>query len=161
MLSSARMERVNPRYERRGRPLFSRGRPNHDQRSRPLSLSGPSEARARGIGMVHQHFKLVMPFTVAENILLANGGSAYRSGIKEMRAAIKRQSAELGFVLDPDSRVNTLNVAQQQQVEIVKVLVAGAKILILDEPTAVLTDAEAEQLLEPVRGLRGPARPSS
>ncbi len=119
----------------------------------PLSLSGPSEARARGIGMVHQHFKLVMPFTVAENILLANGGSAYRSGIKEMRAAIKRQSAELGFVLDPDSRVNTLNVAQQQQVEIVKVLLAGAKILILDEPTAVLTDAEAEQLLETVRRL--------
>ncbi len=119
----------------------------------PLSLSGPSEARARGIGMVHQHFKLVMPFTVAENILLANRGSAYRSGIKEMRAAIKRQSAELGFVLDPDSRVNTLNVAQQQQVEIVKVLVAGAKILILDEPTAVLTDAEAEQLLETVRRL--------
>jgi general nucleoside transport system ATP-binding protein len=116
----------------------------------PIALSGPSEARARGIGMVHQHFKLVMPFTVAENILLANGSSAYRSGIKEIRAAIKKQSAELGFAIDPDRRVNTLTVAQQQQVEIVKVLVGGAKILILDEPTAVLTDAEAEQLLETV-----------
>src|ERR1700677_4701753 len=91
-----------------------------------------------------------MTITVADNILLANGSSAYRSGIKEIRAAIKKQSAELGFAIDPDRRVNTLTVAQQQQVEIVKVLVGGAKILILDEPTAVLTDAEAEQLLETV-----------
>ncbi len=119
----------------------------------PVSLSGPAEARSCGIGMVHQHFKLVMPFTVAENILLANRTSAYRSGIKDIRAAIKKQSAELGFALDPDRRVNTLTVAQQQQVEIVKVLVGGARILILDEPTAVLTDAEAEQLLATVQRL--------
>src|SRR5271155_3703535 len=119
----------------------------------PVALSGPFEARARGIGMVHQHFKLVMPFTVAENILLANRCSAYRSGIKDVRAAIKKQSAELGFALDPDRHVNTLTLAEQQQVEIVKVLVGGAKILILDEPTAVLTDAEAEQLLVTVRRL--------
>ena len=63
----------------------------------PVALSGPAEARAYGIGMVHQHFKLVMPFTVAENILLANRTSAYRAGIKEIRAAIKKQSDELGF----------------------------------------------------------------
>jgi general nucleoside transport system ATP-binding protein len=119
----------------------------------PIALSGPAEARARGIGMVHQHFKLVMPFTVAENILLANRTSAYRAGIKEVRAAIKKQADELGFALDPDRRVNALSVAQQQQVEIVKVLVAGARILILDEPTAVLTDAEAEQLLATVQRL--------
>jgi general nucleoside transport system ATP-binding protein len=119
----------------------------------PVSLNGPSDARARGIGMVHQHFKLVMPFTVAENILLANRISAYRSGIKNIRAALQKQASELGFALDPDRRVNTLTVAEQQQVEIVKVLVEGAKILILDEPTAVLTDAEAEQLLETVRRL--------
>jgi ABC-type uncharacterized transport system ATPase subunit len=119
----------------------------------PVALTGPSEAHARGIGMVHQHFKLVMPFTVAENILLANGGASYRAGIREVRAAIKKQSSELGFAIDPDRRVNTLTVAQQQQVEIVKVLVGGAKILILDEPTAVLTDAEAEQLLTTVRRL--------
>ena len=119
----------------------------------PVALSGPAEARAYGIGMVHQHFKLVMPFTVAENILLANRTSAYRASIKEIRAAIKKQSDELGFTLDPDRRVDTLSVAQQQQVEIVKVLVGGAKILILDEPTAVLTDAEAEQLLATVRRL--------
>ena len=119
----------------------------------PVSLSGPAQAHSCGIGMVHQHFKLVMPFTVAENILLANRTSAYRSGIKDIRAAIKKQSAELGFALDPDRRVNTLTVAQQQQVEIVKVLVGGARILILDEPTAVLTDAEAEHLLATVRRL--------
>ena len=118
-----------------------------------VSLSGPSEARSLGIGMVHQHFKLVMPFTVAENILLANRRSHYRTGISNIRAAIERQSTDLGFTIDPDRRVNTLTVAEQQQVEIVKVLISGAKILILDEPTAVLTDAEAERLLETVRRL--------
>jgi simple sugar transport system ATP-binding protein len=118
-----------------------------------VSLSGPSAARVRGVGMVHQHFKLVMPFTVAENILLANQRSGYRAGIRDTRAAIEEQSAELGFSMDPDRRVNTLTLAEQQQVEIVKVLVGGAKILILDEPTAVLTDAEAERLLTTIRRL--------
>ena len=120
---------------------------------RPVSLSGPSEARALGIGMVHQHFKLVMPFTVAENILLAGRNSAYRAGTRIARAAIQKQAAELGFALDPDRRVDTLTLAEQQQVEIVKVLLEGAKILILDEPTAVLTDSEAEQLLQTARRL--------
>ena len=115
-----------------------------------VSLSGPAEANRRGIGMVHQHFKLVKPFSVAENILLANRRPHYRSGMKEIRAAIRRQADELGFSLDPERRVDTLTVAEQQQVEIVKVLVAGAKILILDEPTAVLTDAESERLLETI-----------
>jgi general nucleoside transport system ATP-binding protein len=120
---------------------------------KPVSLSGPSEARMWGIGMVHQHFKLVMPFTVAENILLASKRSTYRSAIKEIRAAIEKQSTELGFSIDPDRRVNTLSLAEQQQVEIVKVLLSGAKILILDEPTAVLTDAEATRLLTTVQRL--------
>jgi ABC-type uncharacterized transport system ATPase subunit len=120
---------------------------------KPVSLSGPSEARARGVGMVHQHFKLVMRFTVAENILMANQRPHYRSGINDIRAAIEKQSAELGFTIDPDRRVNTLTLAQQQQAEIVKVLVGGAKILILDEPTAVLTDAEAESLLTTIQRL--------
>ena len=120
---------------------------------KPVSLSGPSEARARGVGMVHQHFKLVMRFTVAENILMANQRPHYRSGINDIRAAIEKQSTELGFTIDPDRRVNTLTLAQQQQAEIVKVLVGGAKILILDEPTAVLTDAEAESLLTTIQRL--------
>src|SRR5271168_4727530 len=91
----------------------------------PIALSGPAEARSRGIGMVHQHFKLVMPFIVAENILLADWTATYRTGIKEVRAAFNKQAAELGFALDPDRRVNTLTVAEQQQVEIVKVLPRG------------------------------------
>jgi general nucleoside transport system ATP-binding protein len=117
------------------------------------SLSGPSEARLRGIGMVHQHFQLVKRFTVAENILLANQSSSYRNGIKEARAAIAKQAAELGFSIEPDRRVNTLTLAEQQQVEVVKVLLTGAKILILDEPTAVLTDAEADRLLTTIQRL--------
>ena len=125
-----------------------------------LSLSGPADARRLGIGMVHQHFKLVKPFTVAENILLANPRASYRSGIADIRAAIRRQADELGFDIDPERRIDTLTVAAQQQVEIVKVLVGGARILILDEPTAVLTDAEADRLLRdgPPAGA-APARP--
>src|SRR5271154_5442617 len=116
----------------------------------PVALSGPADARRRGIGMVHQHFKLVKPFTVAENILLANRRHGYRAGIREIGTAVRRQAQELGFDIDPERRVETLTVAEQQQVEIVKVLVGGVRILILDEPTAVLTDAEAERLLETI-----------
>jgi general nucleoside transport system ATP-binding protein len=119
----------------------------------PVALSGPAEARSHGIGMVHQHFKLVTPFTVAENILLSNRTMTYRVGIKEISGAVREQASRLGFALDPDRRVDTLTVAQQQQVEIVKVLAGGARILILDEPTAVLTDAEAEALLATIRQL--------
>src|ERR1700733_5488532 len=118
-----------------------------------VALSGPADARARGIGMVHQHFKLVKPFTVAENILLANPRRHFRSGIRDIRDGVRQQAAQLGFDIDPDRRVEDLTVAEQQQVEIIKVLLGGAKILILDEPTAVLTDVEADRLLETVRRL--------
>jgi general nucleoside transport system ATP-binding protein len=118
-----------------------------------VALSGPADARARGIGMVHQHFKLVKPFTVAENILLANPRPWFRSGIAEIRDKVRAQAAQLGFDIDPQRRVGDLSVAEQQQVEIIKVLIGGARILILDEPTAVLTDAEAERLLAIVRRL--------
>ena len=118
-----------------------------------VALSGPADAKARGIGMVHQHFKLVKPFTVAENILLANPRPAFRSGIKDIRENVRMQADQLGFDIDPERRVGDLSVAEQQQVEIIKVLVGGARILILDEPTAVLTDAEAERLHDIVRRL--------
>jgi simple sugar transport system ATP-binding protein len=120
---------------------------------KPVALSGPADARQRGIGMVHQHFKLVRPFTVAENILLANRRPSFRSGIEDIRKAVRAQADELRFQIDTERRVDALTVAEQQQVEIVKVLVGGARILILDEPTAVLTDAEAERLLETIRRL--------
>jgi ABC-type uncharacterized transport system ATPase subunit len=117
------------------------------------SLKGPADARLHGIGMVHQHFKLVKRFTIAENILLASQQPHFSSGIKNIRAEIRKQTDELKFDLDPDRGVDSLTVAEQQQVEIVKVLVGGVGILILDEPTAVLTDAESEGLLEIVRRL--------
>src|SRR3984957_18620525 len=118
-----------------------------------VALSGPADARSRGIGMVHQHFKLVKPFTVAENILLANPQPAYRSGIRDIRDNVRKQASQLGFNIDPERRIGDLSVAEQQQVEIIKVLIGGTRILILDEPTAVLTDAEAERLLQIVRRL--------
>jgi simple sugar transport system ATP-binding protein len=117
------------------------------------SLKGPADARLHGIGMVHQHFKLVKPFTIAENVLLANRRPHFSSGISNIRAAIRKQADELKFDMDPDRPVAALTVAEQQQVEIVKVLVGGVDILILDEPTAVLTDAESEGLLDIVRRL--------
>lgn len=126
----------------------------------PVRLSGPKDAARHHIGMVHQHFKLVGPFTVAENILLgmpppAENGVArsYRARLAAVRAAIVQQTGALGFAIDPDQRIEKLSVAEQQRVEILKVLLAGARILILDEPTAVLTDTEATRLLQTVRTL--------
>ncbi|MFT4267235.1 MAG: ATP-binding cassette domain-containing protein, partial [Xenophilus sp.] len=123
----------------------------------PVRLAGPREAAAHRIGMVHQHFKLVRPFTVAENILLshplARGEGSHRRRLRALEAQIEARAAELGFALDPRQRVERLSIAEQQRVEILKVLLAGARILILDEPTAVLTDQEAGRLLATVHAL--------
>ncbi len=120
-----------------------------------VRLAGPRDAAEHHIGMVHQHFKLVRPFTVAQNILL--GLPADQAGHRRQLAAleerIRAQAGELGFAIDPRQRVDSLSIAEQQRVEILKVLLAGARILILDEPTAVLTDQEAERLLRTVQGL--------
>jgi ABC-type uncharacterized transport system ATPase subunit len=120
-------------------------------------FAGPRDAARLGIGMVHQHFKLVRPFTVAQNILLnAPASTEHRSHRQRLHAteeAIRVKAKELGFDIDPTRRVDTLSIAEQQRVEILKVLLAGARILILDEPTAVLTDQEAERLLMTVRDL--------
>jgi general nucleoside transport system ATP-binding protein len=116
-------------------------------------LSGPRDAMAYRIGMVHQEFKLVRPFTVAENVLLANWRGRFGPGLREVEQQIRTQAAQLGFDIDPHSRVDELSIAERQRVEIIKVLLAGAHILILDEPTAVLTDEEAERLLTMVRAL--------
>ncbi len=120
-------------------------------------LAGPRDAAALGIGMVHQHFKLVQPFTVAQNILLCNPLSRDAGGfgakLKRIEGEIRVRAAELGFEIDPLQQVHRLSIAEQQRVEILKGLLAGARILILDEPTAVLTDSEAERLLQTVRRL--------
>ncbi|KTT25250.1 ABC transporter ATP-binding protein [Pseudacidovorax intermedius] len=123
----------------------------------PVRLGGPRDAAALHIGMVHQHFKLVRPFTVAENILLghplAQAEGSHRRRMAQLEEQIRARAAELGFAIDPRARIDRLSIAEQQRVEILKVLLAGARILILDEPTAVLTDQEAERLLATVHAL--------
>lgn len=115
---------------------------------RPVEFSGPSDAMAAGIGMVHQHFMLVPVFTVAENVAL--GSESVKGGTLDLettRRKIREISDRYGFAVDPDAVVEDLPVGVQQRVEIIKALVRDAEILILDEPTAVLTPAETDQLL--------------
>ncbi|RMX04923.1 ABC transporter ATP-binding protein [Corticibacter populi] len=124
----------------------------------PVRLGGPSDASRHRIGMVHQHFKLVRPFSVAENILLSLPASPEAPVTHTKRLAwvcrrIEAKAAELGFEIDPAKSTLALSIAEQQRVEILKVLLAGARILILDEPTAVLTDQEAQRLLATMQAL--------
>ncbi|OEC36808.1 simple sugar transport system ATP-binding protein [Pseudomonas cuatrocienegasensis] len=121
----------------------------------PVRLKGPADAARERIGMVHQHFKLVKPFSVAENILLGlpKRAGSHRARLLETERLVAEKAAEIGFAIDPRQTVATLSIAEQQRVEILKVLLAGARILILDEPTAVLTDQEGERLLSTVRKL--------
>ena len=116
----------------------------------PMTFSGPGEAMAAGIGMVHQHFMLVPVFTVAENIVL--GQEPLRGpGLLDLDAArrlVRETASSLGFDLDPDARIEDLSVGAQQRVEIVKALSRQAEVLILDEPTAVLTPQETDELIQ-------------
>ncbi|MDR2255336.1 MAG: ABC transporter ATP-binding protein [Arthrobacter sp.] len=123
---------------------------------KPVTFSGPGDAMAAGIGMVHQHFMLVPVFTVAENVAL--GAENTKGGIldlKETRRKIREISDRYGFDVDPDALVEDLPVGVQQRVEIIKALVRQAKVLILDEPTAVLTPQETDELLQIMRQLAG------
>ena len=120
-----------------------------------VRLGGPKDASRYHIGMVHQHFKLVRPFTVAQNILLGlpdtPGQGSYNKRLQALEQQISAKAQALGFAIDPRQTIDNLSIAEQQRVEILKVLLAGARILILDEPTAVLTDQEAERLLATVQ----------
>ncbi len=121
---------------------------------RPVRIKSPNEAIKLGIGMVHQHFMLVPVFSVVENIVL--GTESTRGGMLDLgraRKRIKELSARYGLHIDPDAYVKDLSVGQQQRVEIVKALYRGARILILDEPTAVLTPQEADELFVVLREL--------
>tara|TARA_Y100001934_G_C12385403_1_gene795318 strand:+ start:9196 stop:10695 length:1500 start_codon:yes stop_codon:yes gene_type:complete len=115
---------------------------------KPVIIDGPQAANDFGVGMIHQHFKLVENMTVLENIVLAHGQGGWRKSLQRVRKQISDISNEIGFDIDPDAQVNTLSVSEQQRTEIIKVLIGGAKILILDEPTAVLTDEESTGLLD-------------
>ena len=120
---------------------------------KPVLIRGPVDAQALRIGMVHQHYKLVMPFTAVENIVLTCLSSDDAQQLRAIRGRIEEKAALLGFNLDLDRPVSDLSIAEQQRVEILKALVGGARYLILDEPTAVLTDDEAGRLLDAVRRL--------
>jgi ABC-type uncharacterized transport system ATPase subunit len=120
-----------------------------------VHFSSPKEAIEAGIGMVHQHFKLVSPFTVAENVLL---GDASVSGVLNLARVEKRLdelTRDYGLRADPKAKIWQLSVGEQQRVEIIKMLYLGADILILDEPTAVLTPQEAQDLFRTLRHMAG------
>ena len=118
-------------------------------------IDGPSDAIAHGVGMVHQHFMLVPTFTVLENVMLGSeGGALLRTGADAMRAELLRLEEEYGLQVDPDALVGDLPVGLQQRVEILKALLRGARILILDEPTGVLTPDETDRLFDILRSLR-------
>ncbi|HYO68666.1 MAG TPA: ABC transporter ATP-binding protein [Archangium sp.] len=128
-------------------------------KGQPVRLRSPRDAIAQGIGMVHQHFMLVPTLTVAENVVL--GREPSRWGRMDMDRACQEVAAtceRFGFKLDPRARVDTLSVGSQQKVEIVKALHRGAQVLILDEPTAVLTPQESDDLFRVARGLAAGGR---
>ncbi|MCU1411378.1 MAG: heme transporter ATP-binding protein [Rhodoglobus sp.] len=119
-------------------------------------FSGPGDAMKAGIGMVHQHFMLIPVFTVAENVMLGHedtkfGGVLDLAGAREM---VREISSRFGFDVDPDALVDDLPVGVQQRVEIIKALSRDAKVLVFDEPTAVLTPQETDELMAIMRQLK-------
>ncbi|MDN4476582.1 ABC transporter ATP-binding protein [Demequina sp. SYSU T00192] len=123
----------------------------------PVVFDGPGDAMAAGIGMVHQHFMLVHPFTVAENVMLGHEdvrGPAKLLDVEAARAKVREISDRFNFNVDPDAVIEDLPVGAQQRVEIIKALSRDASLLILDEPTAVLTPQETDELLGIVKDLR-------
>ncbi len=115
-------------------------------RGRRADIGSPRDAINLGIGMVHQHFMLVESMTVIENILLGLDGVGFVPAIDQIRQEIRELSARYGLQVDPDAYIWQLSVGEQQRVEILRLLHRGADILILDEPTAVLTPQEADDL---------------
>lgn len=121
---------------------------------KPVLIDSPSKSAKLGIGMVHQHFMLVEAFTVAENIILGN--EVVKNGCLDLKQAskeIKELSEKYGLAINPSAKVADISVGAQQRVEILKTLYRGADILIFDEPTAVLTPAEIQELMSIMRNL--------
>ncbi len=118
---------------------------------KPVSITSPKESFRLGIGMIHQHFKLVDVFTAAENIIL---GLDEKLDMKTAIKKIKKICDDYGFDIDPRQKIYDMSVSQKQTIEIIKVLYRGADILILDEPTAVLTPQETDKLFAILRNMR-------
>ena len=118
-----------------------------------VAIRSPKDAFDLGIGMIHQHFKLVDVFTAAENIVLGLREEG-RFDRKAIAKRIREISARYGFDLDPDRKIYDMSVSEKQTVEIIKVLYRGADVLILDEPTAVLTPQETEKLFRVLRNMK-------
>src|SRR5438067_691684 len=127
----------------------------------PVEFHSPRDALDAGIAMVHQHFRLVSPFTVAENVVLGDHRSIGKTFVLRARA-IERGVAQLsrryGLAVEPRARIWQLSLGEQQRVEILKALYQDARILILDEPTAVLTPQEADALFETIRAMAADGR---
>ena len=119
----------------------------------PISIRSPRDSYAHGIGMIHQHYKLVDVFTAAENIVLGMEGEK-KLDIRGANERVREICSRYGFDIDPEKKVYNMSVSEKQTVEIVKVLYRGAEILILDEPTAVLTPQETERLFAILRNMR-------
>ena len=120
---------------------------------RPISIRSPRDAYAHGVGMIHQHYKLVDVFTAAENIVLGLDAEK-KLDIRKVNGRVREICGRYGFEIDPEKKVYNMSVSEKQTVEIVKVLYRGAEILILDEPTAVLTPQETERLFAVLRNMR-------
>jgi general nucleoside transport system ATP-binding protein len=123
---------------------------------KPVEISSPNDAIELGIGMVHQHFMLIPVMTVTENIVLAQ--EPKKAGVlldyDQATERVREISTRFGLAVDPDARIEKITVGQQQRVEILKALYRGAEILILDEPTAVLTPQEAHELFTIIESLK-------
>ncbi|MDH3791848.1 MAG: ABC transporter ATP-binding protein [Rhodospirillales bacterium] len=120
---------------------------------RPVALHASADALAAGVGMVHQHFHLVPRHSVLENLMVGQKGRGGRLDEKGARARLDEIAGQYGLGLDPDRRVSQLSVGEQQRLEIVKALFRGARILVLDEPTSVLTPQETEGLFAAIRAM--------
>ncbi|WP_066364898.1 ABC transporter ATP-binding protein [Neobacillus fumarioli] len=121
---------------------------------KPVKISNPNIANDLGIGMVHQHFMLVEKFTVTENIILGREiTSGGRINLKKAEQAVREISERYGLAVDPQAKISDISVGMQQRVEILKTLYRGAEILIFDEPTAVLTPQEIEELMQILKTL--------
>ncbi|MGI6187557.1 MAG: ABC transporter ATP-binding protein, partial [Brevibacillus sp.] len=121
---------------------------------KPVNITSPNVANDLGIGMVHQHFMLVETFTVTENIVLGNEPkNGLKIDIRRAEKEVEELSRKYGLKVDPTAKIADISVGMQQRVEILKTLYRGADILIFDEPTAVLTPQEIQELIEIMHNL--------